>query len=203
MLTSLIETTNIQQRLKQLQQGQSDPFTRLFFPQLETATKPEKVFPDLAKLPVIKKLPASSVKVTRPSTKMTEGVAVEGVMKLGNKTRAIVKVPTDGISRYVSEGQRLSDGQLLVKRIEITPDSEPLVVLEQNGIEISKAVGEQTDESTDTIASSTHSKVSSNYKTRNEESSDEVYSDEQATETLAGGTTRRIYSSNPSFFTTT
>ena len=120
--TGLIETTNIQQRLKQLQQGQSDPFTRLFSPQLETATKPEKVFPDLAKLPVIKKLPASSVKVTRPSTKMTEGVAVEGVMKLGNKTRAIVKVPTDGISRYVSEGQRLSDGQLLVKRIEITRD---------------------------------------------------------------------------------
>ena len=95
MLTSLIETTNIQQRLKQLQQGQSDPFTRLFFPQLETATKPEKVFPDLAKLPVIKKLPASSVKVTRPSTKMTEGVAVEGMMQLEDKIRALKYQPME------------------------------------------------------------------------------------------------------------
>lgn len=179
--TGLIQSTNVEMRLKQLQQGQSDPFTRLFpTPQLETATKPEKIFPDLPKLPIKKKLPAPSVKVTRPSTKMAEGVAVEGVMQLGDKTRAIIKVPTDGVSRYVSVGQRLSSGQLLVKRIEIAPDSEPMVVLEQNGIEISKAVGEQTDESTDSIASSTRSQIGNDYEASNEQASNSETSTDQA-----------------------
>lgn len=177
--TGLIETTDIQQRLKQLQQGQSDPFTRLFPPQLETATKPEKVFPDLPKLPVKKELPVATVKPTvkvPPNTRLAKGVAVEGVVQIGDETHAIVKLPTDGTSRYVSEGQLLSGGQLLVKRIEISPYSEPMVILEQNGIEVAKTVGETDD--TDTIASSTLSQIDNEKEASNEQvSSSETSTD--------------------------
>ena len=179
--TGLIETTDIQQRLKQLQQRQSDPFTRLFPPQLETATKPEKVFPDLPKLTVKKELPVATVKPTvkvQPNTLLAKGVAVEGVVQIGDETHAIVKLPTDGTSRYVSEGQLLSGGQLLVKRIEISPDSEPMVILEQNGIEVAKTVGETDD--TDTIASSTLSQIDNEKEASDEQASSSETSTEVA-----------------------
>jgi hypothetical protein len=54
---------------------------------------------------------------------------------------AIVNAPNEPSSRYIQEGQRLAGGQVLVKRIE-TNRSEPVVVLEQYGVEVVRAVGE-------------------------------------------------------------
>ena len=64
-----------------------------------------------------------------------------GVVKVGNTVQAIVKAPNEPTSRYVGVGQLLSNGQILVKRIEINPGSEPIVVLEENGIEVRVMVG--------------------------------------------------------------
>ncbi len=58
------------------------------------------------------------------------------------KAQAIVRAPNEGTSRYVRVGQRLSDGQVLVKRIEMIGGSDPVVVLEENGVEVPKVVGE-------------------------------------------------------------
>ena len=101
-------------------------------------------------------------------------------MQIGDKSHAIVKLPTDATSRYVSVGQELLGGRLLVKRIEIPTDSEPVVVLEQNGIEVSLALGGETPGDTGAIASSTLGQISSD-----EVSSNEVSSDEVSSETLA------------------
>jgi hypothetical protein len=62
---------------------------------------------------------------------------------VGNEPQAIVKAPNEVTSRYVKVGQRLSNGQVLVKRIEMGEGSEPIVVLEENGVEVSKLVGER------------------------------------------------------------
>ena len=176
----LIRVTSGVERLKQLQFGRSDPFTvALPTSQLEVTPKPKKVFTDLPKLPLIEELPLAPlktpVKVTRPNTDLAKGVAVEGVVQIGDKSHAIVKLPTDATSRYVSVGQELLGGRLLVKRIEIPTDSEPVVVLEQNGIEVSLALGGETPGDTGAIASSTLGQISS----------DEVSSDEVSSETLA------------------
>jgi hypothetical protein len=80
---------------------------------------------------------------TPPSTTLASGVEVSGVVYVGGVAQAIIKAPNEQTSRYVRVGQRLSDGQVLVKRIEMNSGSEPIVVLEQNGVEIPKAVGEQ------------------------------------------------------------
>lgn len=66
---------------------------------------------------------------------------VTGVVQVGDSTYAIVNAPNEPTSRYVQAGQRLSNGQVLVRRIE-TGGAEPRVVLEQYGIEVDRAVGE-------------------------------------------------------------
>jgi hypothetical protein len=76
-----------------------------------------------------------------PQPTLAREVEVTGVVTIGNTTQAIVKAPNEPTSRYVSVGQRLAGGQVLVKRIEMNPGSDPIVVLEENGIEVEVAVG--------------------------------------------------------------
>lgn len=87
---------------------------------------------------------------------LAKNVTVMGVIQIGEQTQAIVQVPSEATSRYVQVGQRLSNGQVLVKRIELNAGAEPLVILEQYGVEVSKAVGEvapsQNEQTTPTAA---------------------------------------------------
>lgn len=82
-----------------------------------------------------------------PEPELARKVAVSGVVQIGEQLQAIVQVPNEGTSRYVRVGQRLSNGEILVKRIEMSPGIEPVVILEQYGVEVSKAIGEQSVES--------------------------------------------------------
>ncbi len=73
-----------------------------------------------------------------PQPTQAEAVLVTGVMTIGSENFAVVQ--TSAGSQYVRVGQRVANGQVLVKRIDIR-GSEPMVVLEQNGIEVSRPVG--------------------------------------------------------------
>jgi hypothetical protein len=75
-----------------------------------------------------------------PATDLAKAVQVTGVMELGERVSAIVKEPDEKISRTVSTGDYLSKGQVLVKRIEFNSNREPVVILEQNGVEVIKSV---------------------------------------------------------------
>ncbi|HEY9601970.1 MAG TPA: hypothetical protein V6C85_10195 [Allocoleopsis sp.] len=74
-----------------------------------------------------------------PSTELASAVEVKGIMAVGGKVSAIVKTPNEP-SRSVSAGDNLLGGAVRVKRIELGVDREPVVVLEQNGVEVVKAV---------------------------------------------------------------
>jgi hypothetical protein len=76
-----------------------------------------------------------------PQPTLARQVEVTGVVKIGGTVQAIVKAPNEPTSRYVGIGQRLSNGQILVKRIELNPGSDPIVILEENGIEVPVMVG--------------------------------------------------------------
>ncbi len=76
-----------------------------------------------------------------PQPTLAREVEVTGVVTIGNSTQAIVRAPGEPSSRYVSAGQRLANGQVLVKRIEMNPGSDPVVILEENGMEVSVMVG--------------------------------------------------------------
>lgn len=75
-----------------------------------------------------------------PQPNLARAVEVTGVVEINGKSYAIVKAPGEPTSRYVSVGQRLSGGQILVKRIEVREVGEPIVILEQNGVEVARAV---------------------------------------------------------------
>ncbi|WP_449420962.1 hypothetical protein [Phormidium nigroviride] len=122
-------------------------------PPIPVAARPLGV-PDLPELPVDKRPPQwvdpnpprqrpGPAIPPPPDTGIASGIEVSGVVKVGNEIQVIVKVPTEATSRYVKVGQRLGNGQVLVKRVDIKPGQDPVVFLEQSGVEIAKVVGEK------------------------------------------------------------
>lgn len=79
---------------------------------------------------------------TAPSTALIDGIEVTGVVRVGNTVQAIVQEPGKP-TIYVQPGQTLANGQVRVKRIDLSNAADPVVVFEQNGVEVSKAVGEK------------------------------------------------------------
>jgi len=75
-----------------------------------------------------------------PQPTLARAVQVMGIVQIGNTPYAIVQAPNEPTSRYVRPGQRLSNGEVLVRRIEMG-GSEPVVVLEQVGVEVRLAAG--------------------------------------------------------------
>ncbi len=82
-----------------------------------------------------------AIPVPRPDPVLAKAVEVTGVVQIGNQAFAIVNAPNEPTSRYVQEGQRLAGGQVLVRRIDFNR-AEPVVILEQLGVEVVRAVGE-------------------------------------------------------------
>lgn len=75
-----------------------------------------------------------------PQPTQAQAVVVTGVVNVGGRNYAIVQSPAEPTGRYVTVGQRVAGGAVLVKRIDMR-GSEPIVVLEQNGVEVSQFVG--------------------------------------------------------------
>jgi DNA polymerase III gamma/tau subunit len=75
-----------------------------------------------------------------PSTELASAVEIKGVMQVGRKLSAIVKESDGKASRYVSAGEYIANGAVLVKRIQVADNQQPLVILEQNGVEVIKPV---------------------------------------------------------------
>ena len=87
-----------------------------------------------------------------PQPDLAKAVMVTGVVVVGKEPEAIIKVPNEPTSRYVEAGQRLANG-LLIKRIEMNEGSEPIVIVEQYGIEVARMVGEGSVKQTTSPAS--------------------------------------------------
>jgi hypothetical protein len=104
-------------------------------PSLPVASEPIRI-PGLPPLSVDKR-PAQ----WRTPTELAEGLKVTGVVTVGNETLIIVQVPDESTSRYIKVGERVANGKVLIKRVEVQPGSELIVIVEQNGIEFAKSVG--------------------------------------------------------------
>jgi len=79
-----------------------------------------------------------------PEPSLARLVEITGIIDVaGASPKAIVKAPNETSSRYVSPGERLSDGLILVKRIDMTGPGGPVVVLEQFGVEVTRRVGDR------------------------------------------------------------
>jgi hypothetical protein len=77
-----------------------------------------------------------------PEPTLANEVVISGLYEAKGKIRVIVKAPQEENSRYVEVGQYLSNGQVLVKRIDRNRYSSPKVILEESGVEVAKTIGE-------------------------------------------------------------
>ena len=149
----LITSTNSDERVQQINQDRGNPFALIpvsprIVPDEDGNTNnnqntEEPAPPDpggLADIPEL--VPLEPSEPPPPPTDLARAMIVTGVVQIGSTPHAIIAAPNEPHSRYVREGQFVSNGQVLVKRIEMRPGVEPRVVFEQNGIEIVRAVGE-------------------------------------------------------------
>ena len=81
-------------------------------------------------------------------TELAQNVLITGLVNLGDRIKLIVQAPEEATSRYVDVGQYISNGRVLVKRIEFN-SPYPTIILEQSGIEVAKEIGEPIAEETD------------------------------------------------------
>jgi hypothetical protein len=82
-----------------------------------------------------------------PQPDVARGIEVSGVVQVGNEVQVIAKAPSEPFSRYVKVGQRMAGGRVLVKRVEMKQGAEPVVILEEKGIEVAIEVGENVQTS--------------------------------------------------------
>jgi hypothetical protein len=102
-------------------------------PDLPVAIGPENLPPP----------PAPPIPPPPPSTDLAQGTEVTGVIRAGGRVQIIVRAPNEATSRYVNVGDRIAFGEVLVKEVQNLDTADPIVILEQNGIEVGKALGQQ------------------------------------------------------------
>ena len=78
---------------------------------------------------------------TEINLELAKSVVVTGIVTLGDSIQVILKAPKENFSRYVELGQYISDGAVLVKRIEKGDNRSVFVILEQSGVEVRKPLG--------------------------------------------------------------
>ena len=159
----LIPTTNKQARVQELERKMGvdakqsrDPFTSTIInpvPRLETLLAKPKQQPDLRAAVVVRtsNRPVFIAPPPPPDTKAAEGTKITGTVEVSGTVYVILTAFGEPTSRYVRAGQLVSNGRVLVKRID-TNAEPPIVVLQQNGVEVFRAVGQQVVASTDTTA---------------------------------------------------
>lgn len=74
-----------------------------------------------------------------PVRSAAETLEISGVVQVGGKTHVIIRAGNEYTSRYAAVGERVSNGKVLIKRVEM--GLEPVVILEQAGREIVRSVG--------------------------------------------------------------
>lgn len=148
------------QRRDQLMPGRDDPFappgmaprTRPGQEVVEIPPPPFDIAPPPGPLPQVQNAPlppydpAASTLADFPGrgADVANMIIVHGVVQVDNQVQAIVKTPNEASARYVRPGQRLEGGLVLVKRIE-TRGLQPVVVFEQDGTQVARAVGQELD----------------------------------------------------------
>ena len=146
--TDLVRPTDPDERLRAIKSGRPDPFASLLTPS-KPSTDLKTIKPQFPAVPPGTKpgssKPANSKPVAvlppLPTADTAKAVQVTGIVTVGSEPQAIVLAPNEKVSRTVKVGDRLARGQVLVKRIDLSNRAEPVLILEEAGIEVSLGIG--------------------------------------------------------------
>lgn len=151
-INGLIPATNPDVRVSGSVRGRQDPFALIALKPdiktIETETSPTSSLPQPktteSNSNKIQSTPTIDSLENQPVATLAQNVIVSGLVELGGTTKLIIQAPEEATSRHVNVGQYISNGKILVKRILLDNLSTPKVVLEENGIEITKTIGEKS-----------------------------------------------------------
>lgn len=163
-IAGLIPTTDADTRVRNIVRGRQDPFSVVsLVPKIEIEEEEldlprpinrnnssDRRRPPISQGSNDNPLPSNPIDQFR--TELAQKVVISGLYESNGLTKIIVRAPEEDNSRYVEVGQYLSNGQILVKSIDHNHFPTPLVILEQSGIEISKAIGESSENSPNRIS---------------------------------------------------
>jgi hypothetical protein len=148
-IAALIPPTNPDVRVRTSVRGRQDPFA------LVSLTPKIKVEPkEVAKQPTSTPTRPTEEPNYRPredsftppvevfAPTLAKNVIISGLYEANGRTKLIVQESEESSSRYVDIGERIADGQVLVKSVNTNYSPTPLVTLEQSGVEVSKTIGE-------------------------------------------------------------
>ncbi len=110
------------------------PLSTIPIPLQAPQQQPILVNPGQVPMPAAPTAPAVAV------VPVIQTVQVNGVVELGGIARAIISIPNEESGLTVGVGDRIARGQVLVKRIDIGHGGDPVVVLEQDGVEVVRTV---------------------------------------------------------------
>jgi hypothetical protein len=106
-----------------------------------TVSAPPALTPvDPTRTTALRDLPKPSA---APQPALASAIHVSGVAQVNGQTQVILKLPNEAFSRYISVGERVMDGKVLIKRVENPSAITPVVILEEVGIEVPRKVGEK------------------------------------------------------------
>lgn len=156
-VSGLIPSTNPEVRVRGSVRGRQDPFSIISVqPKVEV-----KVDETAAKLPPPQQEVEKPKNITstptmetlKPpekvvSTKLAQNVLITGLIEFGDRIKVILQAPEETSTRYVEIGEYVANGQVLIKRIE-SSFPNPTVILEENGIEVSRTVGQPVENPTE------------------------------------------------------
>ncbi len=161
-MPGLITPTNARMRVPTIVTGRADPFAAVATAPIKlsaTTRKPAVTLPsplpasNQGRLPAFNAPPIAQGTLNTPlpptllpsapvsRTAAADAIEVSGVIKVGGKWSVIIKEPDAESSRYVNAGSYLANGQVLVKRIVAGAGSDPIVILQQNGVEVTRSIG--------------------------------------------------------------
>ena len=153
-ITGLIPATNPEDRIRTSVRGRNDPFSVVTLnPRIEIEEIEEERLPRATPnrnnnrvsnlVDINDELDSPSSEEIGPT--LAQNVIISGMLEVNGRTRLIVQAPQESSSRYVEVGQYLSNGQVLVKRIDKDHFPTPMIILEQSGIEVAKTIGDGLD----------------------------------------------------------
>ncbi|MEM7756749.1 MAG: hypothetical protein AAF298_01260 [Cyanobacteria bacterium P01_A01_bin.40] len=159
-IAGLIPATNPEVRVRSSVRGRNDPFAVVTLnPLIEVDQKEEKK----PETNITSRFSGSQNQsnsdddelnlpepILEPS--LAQEVIISGLYEANGSTKLIVQAPEEDTSRYVEVGQYLSNGQVLVKRIEQDSFNFPLIILEESGIEVAKTIGISAEDEADDVS---------------------------------------------------
>jgi hypothetical protein len=146
LAAKLVEPTSPAQRTPQVQKGRDDPFAPLFSDEQQTRQvepAPQPLPPRLAP-PQSELQPPPAAKV-RQVTQYASRIVLKGASEAEDGRSALVQLPGEPSPRFVNEGEivKVGQGEVRFARIEDVDSSSPRIILEENGVEVVRALGQR------------------------------------------------------------